>query len=715
MRRFVLFLCAVLAACGRDLGVPPQQQPPQITDLQPRAGFAGDLVVLTGTSLNAPGLQIFFDVQPATIVTPAAQRDGRSLAVFVPASVLGASVSAVSPNGTGVFGGFSYLGIGHPQTLALRAQLPVGPQLASVLPLAGGQGFAAIDSRYGSVLGLSTAGAPLGPPAAAGKPALVFGSGTTAWVLDAALPALRHFDLPTGAEIAPDRVLLSAAPALAAASPSGAQFAWATATQILVRPLPGGVAVPFAVSAAVALRFVSETALVGLTATAPFRIDLPSGLSIGSALPANARPAAGAATAVRGASLAYATQEGNIAFLDFTAAGAPSPSGAVWTPPVAPSLLAWPGANLLVGDRKRATVVSLDATGKTVVSQALVGLSSLSAIADGPFVGLAVAAAGSNSVLLLADGTVLRADAVASGLGPFGVDPTCGHLLAATSFGPLLLIPPILDFLPLSVGIRLDGVESGPGGVVAWIGQDLYAYDPGASCSTFAPTLRKVATSPEHILFAALSENHRWVAATDGRVLELLPRSDLTAPGSPQRLDFGAPVARLPLAYARGSLLAASAAAGGGYVVTAFAPGTLTPTSTLALAGPPSALNYSSSLDLWLVLAQIKDAAGNLVAVESTAWRPGSGALGTSRIPAVLTAPSATSADGRLLVGISADPLGTNPGLDTFLLQLAVDRVVVTAGPHVTLPAAPLRILPSPDGARLYVSMPAGDAIAIVE
>ena len=713
MRRTVLFV--LLAACGRDLGVPAQQQPPQIADVQPRSGFAGDLVGLAGTNLNAPGLQIFFDVQPATIATPAAQRDGKSLAVFVPAGVLGAGVSAVSPNGTGAFSGFTYLGIGHPQTLALRAQVPTGPRLSSVAPLSGGQGFAAVDTRYGSVLGITTGGAPLGRPAPAGKPALVFGSGTAAWVLDAAGPALRHFELSTGAELISDRLALPAAPAAAAASPSGAQFAYATATQVLVRPLPAGAASAFAVSGAAALRFVSETVVVGLTATAPFRIDLAGGASVGGALPANARPAALAATAVRGNLLAYATQAGGVAFLDFSAAGAPAPSGAVFTPPVSPALLAWPGANLLVGDRLRATVVSLDANGAAVASQALPGLSSLSAIADGPFAGLAVAAAGSSSVLLLADGTLLRADAVASGLGSFGVDPACGHVLASSSFGPLLLIPPILDLFPLSVGTRLDGVESGRGGVVVWIGQDLFAYDPGPNCNVFAASLRKIATSPEPILSAALSEDHRWVAATDGRVLELLPRSDATAPGSAQRLDFGAALPRLPLSWARGNLLAAAAAPGGGWAVTAFAPGTLTPTSTLPLSGPPSALNYSSSLDLWLLLAQVKDASGNLIAVDSTAWRPGTGSFGTTRVPAVLTAPAATSADGRLLVGISADPAGTNPGLDTFLLQFAADKVVETAGPHVTLPAAPLRILPSPDGARLYVSLPGGDALAVIE
>ena len=110
-------------------------------------------MLLTGDNLDLDGLQIFFDVQPATIATPPAQRKGSALAVFVPGGVLGGTVSAVASTGTATLGGFHSLGVGHPDTLALRGQVQLGPRLSDAVPLAGGQTFALVDGRFGALLG----------------------------------------------------------------------------------------------------------------------------------------------------------------------------------------------------------------------------------------------------------------------------------------------------------------------------------------------------------------------------------------------------------------------------------------------------------------------------------------------------------------------------------------------------------------------------------
>ena len=53
--------------------------------------------------------------------------------------------------------------------------------------------------------------------------------------------------------------------------------------------------------------------------------------------------------------------------------------------------------------------------------------------------------------------------------------------------------------------------------------------------------------------------------------------------------------------------------------------------------------------------------------------------------------------------------------LDTLVLQISQGRLVQHSGPHVDLPSQPIDVVSSPDGARLYVSLPFANAVAVVE
>src|SRR5436190_1794440 len=126
MRR--LLALVVLCACGRELTLPPQALPPRIDSISPAVGFAGDTITITGANLADPSLQVFFDVRTATIVTPAPQRDGKTLEVLVPQDVVGTDVSVTTSQGTSKAPQpFQYLGLGHPRTVALRATVSLKP------------------------------------------------------------------------------------------------------------------------------------------------------------------------------------------------------------------------------------------------------------------------------------------------------------------------------------------------------------------------------------------------------------------------------------------------------------------------------------------------------------------------------------------------------------------------------------------------------------
>src|SRR5438105_9625949 len=269
MRR--LLLLVFLCACGRELTLPPQAQPPRVDSVSPAAGYAGDTVTITGANLADPSVQVFFDVRPAVIVTPEDKRDGHQLQVEVPQDVLGGDVSVNTSQGTAKAAqSFKYLGLGHPGTLALRATLPLGGQIVAAFPLPGGDTTALVDGRFGTLIARSSDGAMSAPaPARAQNPVLVFGPPQAAWLVDglADKTDLLQFDLNQEPPALVPRVHVGVGSESGAdGSPSGSRFATPHGTAVTLVALPSGTVVEVPVKGATAdvqaLRFAGDDTLI---------------------------------------------------------------------------------------------------------------------------------------------------------------------------------------------------------------------------------------------------------------------------------------------------------------------------------------------------------------------------------------------------------------------------------------------------------------------
>ena len=53
--------------------------------------------------------------------------------------------------------------------------------------------------------------------------------------------------------------------------------------------------------------------------------------------------------------------------------------------------------------------------------------------------------------------------------------------------------------------------------------------------------------------------------------------------------------------------------------------------------------------------------------------------------------------------------------IDTLLVQISQGKLLQTTGPHVDLPAAPFQLASSPDGGRIYVSLPDRSQVGVIE
>ena len=714
MRRLLpLLLCC---ACGRDLAVPTEALPPKIASVVPASGFAGDQVTLTGENLADPAIQIFFDVRPAVVLTPAGKRDGHTLLVEVPADVLSTAVSVTTTQGAARWDQpFTYLGRGHPATVALRATLSLAPDVAAVSPLPGGA-FAVLDQRYGTAR-LRAAGGALGPPLRVGeRPVAAFGPPGAAWVVDSSISgnALQRVDLSTDVPSRGVRLPFSLGTLHWSGSPSGTRFAMASFAQVKLMALPSGatqdIALPDDVAA---VFFQGDDTLVGLTKSKPFRIDLSGAspvLTLGAALDAGADPDQPPIAAVDAGRLAYASH-GVVRLLEWAGAGVPALSPAVFNAHVFPILLTFTngGSTLLVGgpDVVAACEVS---SGKLLSAQPLPGVSSLASIAEGDEQGFVIAATGNGTALLFPSGQLLRSDVIGVGLGSIAVDPACGDVLVASDFGPLQVTHDTLQPLALDVSQRLDGVHAGEGGVVAFQGQTIFAYQPPANCRGAGSLVPAGQTTLSPIWEAALSNDGNWVAVTDNRHLELVPRS--AAAGQRQSLDY-LTNGGVYLAYAQNQLTATHPAAGK-QAISNFKPGTLVESASFALPDDVVALRRVRFAGAWMVDDALFDAQTNrYAATHVTIWSEATGVLAEETVPATVTVPSGISADGFMLVGISQ--VGANYGLDTLILQVSQGKLVQQIGPHVDLPSVPEEIYASPDGGRFYVSIPGTSALAVVE
>jgi hypothetical protein len=717
-------LVLVAAACGRDLSVPQQPVPPHIDSISPAQGFAGDTITLTGSGLNDPAISVFFDVRAAAIVTPPTQRDSKTLQVSVPQDVLGTEVSVSTTQGTGKAAQpFTYLGLGHPRSVALRALVSLRPDVLLAFPLKGGV-TALLDWRYGMVLQQQPDGSVSLPSRIGVKPFFAFGPASAAWVLDAPdngplslVPVSLNDVQPT---VGPGVLPVTGSAPGADASPSAARFAIPSGNSVSIYALPAGtrvsVPIPGATANVLAVRFAGENTLVGFTSNEPFRIELAGPVvSVGAAFAAVERPAAPfveTALDPKGGRLAYATFT-QVRFLTWGAAGAPALTALAIDPKIFPHALTFnaDGSRIFVGDEFRFVVAACDAgTGALLSAQAVPGLSSLALVPDGPNQGFLVAATGAGAALLFPSGQLLRTNAVGVSLHAAAVDPVCGDLLTATAFGPLQLPRSTLSPLALDATEQFQGLQASEGGIVGWSGNDLFVYLPPASCRGYG-SFKLVASAARPSIGAALSANGKWVASSDGKLLELIPRSDNGAGLEKKTLDFGTGSVT-PIRYAGDSLTVGHAVAAGGFAVSTYVKGTLQESATLPLNSVSVNLDRLRFAQAWII-GQQNLVSGDFVATDLTLWDENKGVLARSSVPATFTIPTGVSADGFMLVGVST--LGRDTGIDTLILQLLGSRLIQEPGPHLDLPGLPAQVLASADGGRFYASLPDQSVIAVIE
>jgi hypothetical protein len=352
----------------------------------------------------------------------------------------------------------------------------------------------------------------------------------------------------------------------------------------------------------------------------------------------------------------------------------------------------------------------LNCTGAVVSAQQLPGLASIESVPAGVDAGRVVAAVGSGVALLFPDGRLLRTDSVDASIGDVGVDPVCGDVLVNSRFGPLVIAHDTLGVSALDVSLQLIGISAGAGGVVGILGQDLYAYTPPAHCAGKG-SFSVVATSTYPVNNAALSQDGSWVATSNDRFLELLPRSDGPKGLSAQTLDWGDSGAGA-IAFENGKLTAIHALGQGGAIST-YAPGTLHEAGSFSLATVPDLLQWIRFASAWMVGETILAPDGAELGTHVTFWSAGAGVLTAADVPRTVTLPTAASADGIMLLGESQ--IGPDWGVDTLLVQVSHGQFVQQVGPRVALPGGPERIISSPDGGRLYISLPGSSSIALVE
>lgn len=720
MRR--LLVLSAMLACSRELTLPPLAQPPRVDSVAPAAGFAGDFVTLTGANLKDPAIQVFFDVRTAAIVTPPEKRDGRTLVVQVPQDVLSTDVSVTTPQGTAKSAEpFTYLGLGHPRTVALRANVDLTPTYGGVFPLTGGEKSAIVDERFGTVFTREASGFTDDPLKVGNHPLLAFGPTAAAWVAsyenspNGLVATLQQIDFSGSTPVAGARVTatLASDPDTTDGAPGGGFYAAPNGASVRVWTLPAGtfqdIDLPGTTDSVKAVRFADDSTIVGITGNEPFIVTLGGGVQVGAPFPDDAAPDFYPIVAIGPGVFAY-TSDPQVRWVTWSAGGAPALSASACStqlPGVGTLAVAGGGSTVLVGDVENEVVGACDvASGKLISAQPMPGLRRLAAVSEGDEAGFALAATSGSVALLFPDGRLLRTEDVSMQVGSMAVDPACGDVLVATSFGPLRIARETLQVSAIDVSLHLS-LSAGEGGLAAWSGHDLYAYVPAAGCASNG-AFQHVATAASFIDTAALSGDGKWAATSDGETLELLPREDSGLNQPPLSHDYGSRD-RVQLSYA-GDQLTTAHPLPAGYAITTYAPGTLDEIGSMPVPERIDHLKRLRFAQAWMVDSSKLDAAGfNIVATEVLVWAAGQGVLTTAEVPASVTIPSGVSADGFMLAGFS-----NGSGMDTLLLQISQDRLIQESGPHVDLATPPTSdALPSPDGGRFYVSL--ATSVAVIE
>lgn len=157
-----LALALSLAACARELELPPLRTAPVLTSLSPGRAWAGQLVRVEGTGLDAdPAANV---VAFAGATTRGLRFEGPALVLRVPDDAGSGPVIVTNGRGTSdPFGALEYLGLGEPRRRAVSTGRPIlhGPAAVHAV---GGDTFVH-SALYG---GLLKAGDPgfSSPPAA---------------------------------------------------------------------------------------------------------------------------------------------------------------------------------------------------------------------------------------------------------------------------------------------------------------------------------------------------------------------------------------------------------------------------------------------------------------------------------------------------------------------------------------------------------------------
>lgn len=754
----LLSLLLLLAACSRDLAVPPARLAPQLASSAPASAFAGARLVLTGLNLGTLATaRVSVGGRPANLL---AAGDG-TLTVEVPSEVVrGVPVDisvATAQGNSALHKAFTYLGLGHPNTLSLRANLSLLADMRSVW-VAGSRAFV-LDLNHNELLALdahdgTSQASPIYVPFSS---LFAFGTATAPWVYSLGAvgspPAVHHYDFSAsrpvetcrpGATPSEGGVTLpvsatSPLPGNGSGSADGTLLAVPTgegsvllahlACPPVVETVPvlaGG----FVLSATV----VQGNDVIAFTHGQVFRI--PAGASpaaIGGTMVSDnnasiyelVRPAASPVSKT----LAYARTDGNLGFVTWSGAG----GAPVLDPAQIFQLFATPAAITYSDDGKSLFVASDDGvvTCWDVASAQVKGaarLGNVSALAALPGGG-AMAASGGGTAVLSASGVLVHTHQVGTHLDAQGVAvDRAGFVLVPTFFGPTPVSPGAFQPSPItgSVPLPLDGVTSGEGGSVAWVANFLFLPSEDGSSYSDGGTL----PDGHQIESASLSADGNFAAAlsltSTGAVVTLLPRKGGAGPAPLQLVN----AVDGRVFFEQDTLYVAAIDASKSTTLQKFQPGTLTPAGlAVVLDTPAQAATGDVVQGIWASpgLGGVVVALGSLV----TPNGPGNGFASSTltllrddgttlslALPDGFADPLALSADGLMLLSASGGGLftGVAPGVDAGLLAIdeAGDLTLTPAG-HQSLAAPAGSAVSAPEGSRFYVTFPSIDSVGFLQ
>lgn len=759
-------LLAVLAllACSRQLDVPDEQKP-KITGVAPLAGFTGEYVSLSGSGLGTLSTTIVrMNGVQAAVVTA----ESTSVTFSVPKGLSTAEpieIELATPLGKyQAEQTFTYLGLGHPDALTLRATVSVAPNYYAFANRENLQ--MGMEQNYGLLIPTFslTGSAVTAPVRISVLVTDVWGTKDAPWVYQPQFtgdPAeLHQIDLtatpPREVCNAPHGFVFPVADDedqtfLAAGSGGGTRAAVPTGgSKLLAVDLtqcpPLTTSIDLGAGRIQGLAFSGETTLVGWTVTRPFRVELSATstpavflgqpfsdpfdtprMEFNTDLP-HPHP--------QELRLAYIRGDDDVGFMEWPAGAGPptivpaDPLGSYLSTYTRPMDLAWAGTSyerLQILDN-HGLVVSFDhAANAARGSQQLDDdTQQLLQIRSGLAFGDTVAASKSATVLLSPDAVLLRKNTgrahiqspSALGLGPDLAGNFPALIVANDLDVARLVTDPFALLQPEGPVVALLGVR-GTVRPVGWTSDTLYGFEGQVTTPLFTVAsgraIRGAARTDTGTAVAALTVDDQ-----DTSRLELFQ-----AGGAHLELPLSAGAADRSKVLFRGDELYLAASGADPHVdfsLTAFTPGTLTPARTADVSG--SALDENVLLGLWdsprfdsvFCVIGVLDASGRqLVYANGSMW-DATGQLDGVRIDDPLTNVLTLSRDGTELLSASPHYLGVPPGVDAAPLGVT-DSGELGIGDvrHQDLPALVGDAVPSASGDRYYVSLPDLDSVGLLQ